>query len=145
MEPASAFVKQQVLSRIDPAASTRSPERDPKSRLLHFAQMLQFGQPNYQVVDTSGPDHERVFEVAVIVNGQQAARGTGRTKQIAEKAAAETALRRLQVEAEASEPRSDSDGADGATEQVEPGEPNAFGAGTGGPSPRPPRDRAPRE
>jgi ribonuclease-3 len=46
----------------------------------------------YEVTAESGPPHERIFEVAAIVEGATVARGTGRSKKEAEQAAAESAI-----------------------------------------------------
>jgi ribonuclease-3 len=46
----------------------------------------------FEVTAESGPPHERVFEVAAIVEGQSVARGVGRSKKEAEQAAEEAAL-----------------------------------------------------
>jgi ribonuclease III len=46
----------------------------------------------YAVVAEEGPPHQRWFEVAAVVDGQELARGSGRTKKDAEQAAAESAL-----------------------------------------------------
>jgi ribonuclease III len=47
---------------------------------------------NYRVTAEEGPPHERRFEVAAVVEGEELARGAGRSKKDAEQAAAETAL-----------------------------------------------------
>ena len=46
----------------------------------------------YEVVEESGPPHERTFLVAARVAGEEVARGSGRSKKDAEQAAAEAAL-----------------------------------------------------
>jgi ribonuclease-3 len=46
----------------------------------------------YEVTAEEGPPHERRFEVAAMVAGEELARGAGRSKKDAEQAAAETAL-----------------------------------------------------
>jgi ribonuclease-3 len=46
----------------------------------------------YAVTAEEGPPHERQFEVAAVVEGEELARGAGRSKKDAEQAAAETAL-----------------------------------------------------
>jgi ribonuclease III len=46
----------------------------------------------YEVTAEEGPPHERRFEVAAMVEGEELARGAGRSKKDAEQAAAETAL-----------------------------------------------------
>lgn len=49
----------------------------------------------YKVVKKSGPPHQRIFEVAAIVNRKRVGEGVGRSKKAAEQAAAERALARL--------------------------------------------------
>jgi ribonuclease-3 len=49
----------------------------------------------YQVTAEEGPPHERWFEVAAVVAGEELARGSGRSKKDAEQAAAEAALEGL--------------------------------------------------
>ena len=46
----------------------------------------------YRVTAEDGPPHERIFEVAAVVGGEEVARGSGRSKKDAEQAAAEAAL-----------------------------------------------------
>jgi ribonuclease III len=46
----------------------------------------------YRVTAEEGPPHERVFEVAAVVGGEEVARGSGRSKKDAEQAAAEAAM-----------------------------------------------------
>jgi len=46
----------------------------------------------YEVASEEGPPHERTFEVAAMVDGEELARGSGRSKKDAEQAAAESAL-----------------------------------------------------
>jgi ribonuclease-3 len=46
----------------------------------------------YEVTAEQGPPHERTFEVAAKVAGEELARGSGRSKKDAEQAAAEAAL-----------------------------------------------------
>jgi ribonuclease-3 len=46
----------------------------------------------YEVTAETGPPHERMFEVAALVEGETVARGTGRSKKEAEQAAAAAAL-----------------------------------------------------
>ncbi|MBP2642177.1 MAG: Ribonuclease 3 [Firmicutes bacterium] len=52
----------------------------------------------YQVVAESGPDHSKVFEVAVQVNGETRGAGQGKTKKEAEQHAAKQALSKLNTE-----------------------------------------------
>jgi ribonuclease-3 len=50
---------------------------------------------SYEVVSETGPPHDRTFEVSARLDGEQVGRGTGRSKKIAEQAAAEQALKQL--------------------------------------------------
>ncbi|MGH2968029.1 MAG: ribonuclease III family protein [Solirubrobacteraceae bacterium] len=49
----------------------------------------------YRVTAEEGPPHERIFEVAAVVDGEELARGAGRSKKDAEQAAAEAAMDEL--------------------------------------------------
>ena len=49
----------------------------------------------YEVTAEEGPPHERTFEVVARVDGEEIARGSGRSKKDAEQAAAEAALETL--------------------------------------------------
>lgn len=72
-------------------------DRDPKSRLQEYTQANGMGTPVYVPVSTSGPDHQRVYVVDVIVNEEVYGQGKGRSKQAATKAAAVDAIKRLQL------------------------------------------------
>jgi ribonuclease-3 len=49
----------------------------------------------YEIAAEEGPPHERTFEVVAMVEGEEVARGSGRSKKDAEQAAAEAALEAL--------------------------------------------------
>ena len=55
-------------------------------------------QVSYSVLDVEGPPHERRFECAALVDGEELGRGTGRSKKDAEQEAAEQALAALATE-----------------------------------------------
>lgn len=67
---------------------------DPKSELQEYVQSLSLGLPVYEVCDSGGPAHDRWFEVRVSIAGQWLAKGRGRSKRLAERAAAEELLAR---------------------------------------------------
>jgi ribonuclease-3 len=50
---------------------------------------------SYAVVDESGPAHRRTFEVEAIVDSETVGKGRGRSKKVAEQAAAEQALEHI--------------------------------------------------
>ena len=55
--------------------------------------------PQYRLLKTEGPDHDRRFTVEVVIDDTKLGRGTGASKQQAEKEAATKALRRLEQNA----------------------------------------------
>lgn len=67
-------------------------DHDPKSLLQEWVQSQGFGPPVYRIIATSGPEHEKSFEVQVVVDGQVYGSGCGHSKQLAAKAAARDAL-----------------------------------------------------
>lgn len=69
--------------------------RDNKSLLQEAAQQRLKASPRYRVVSESGPEHEKIFEVEVSINGELFARSSGRSKKEAEQAAAEKTLEML--------------------------------------------------
>lgn len=68
------------------------PETDAKSALQEFLQAGGKDAPTYKTVGEEGPPHERVFTAAVLVNGQEIARGSGTSKKRAEQEAARAAM-----------------------------------------------------
>ena len=65
---------------------------DPKSELQQRVQADGMTAPTYRVRDVRGAGPEQVFEVEVMVGEQAVARGQGRSKRLAERAAALAAL-----------------------------------------------------
>ena len=70
---------------------------DPKSQLQEWTQARGLGAPTYRTVAAHGPDHDKTFEVEVIVGDNVQGSGTGNSKQSAAKAAAQEAMRSLGV------------------------------------------------
>jgi len=71
---------------------------DHKSRLQERAQALFQTAPVYQVVAETGPDHDKRFEVALLLVGREWGRAIGRSKKEAEQSAAAMALDALNRE-----------------------------------------------
>jgi ribonuclease-3 len=61
---------------------------DFKTRLQEAAQARLKETPEYRVIDTSGPDHDKRFEVGVVIGGKVWATASGRSKKEAEQRAA---------------------------------------------------------
>jgi ribonuclease-3 len=90
MEPLLESVADQIL------ASGRI--QDPKSKLQEWVQSQGQPTPIYRTVSARGPDHDKVFEVEVLVNGHLYGRGAGHSKQAAAKDAARDAMASLGIE-----------------------------------------------
>ncbi|MDZ4857874.1 MAG: ribonuclease III [Candidatus Hydrogenedentes bacterium] len=67
---------------------------DHKSRLQHYCQAEKIPLPRFELVRSDGPDHQKLFEVEVILRGVAAGRGSGLNKKEAEQNAARAALTR---------------------------------------------------
>ncbi len=82
---------------LDDAIAERSSvfHTDPKTRLQELVQARGWALPRYRVVTESGPDHRKRFTVECSVEGQVAGTAEGRSKKMAEQAAAIRALERL--------------------------------------------------
>jgi ribonuclease-3 len=78
---------------FEPRLHTSAPgRRDAKSRAQEWAQAYLGGTPSYRLLGTDGPDHEREFNVALELDDEEVATGSGRSKIEAEQAAASAAL-----------------------------------------------------
>ena len=71
------------------------PMQDSKGQLQELLQVTGGDPPTYTITGKSGPEHAPVFQAAVSHGGRELARGEGRSKQEAEKAAALNALKAL--------------------------------------------------
>ena len=69
--------------------------KDPKSMLQEFMQEKYKVSPDYRILDEEGPDHDKKYTAGVFLNGELVANGVGRSKQEAEKDAAQKALETL--------------------------------------------------
>ena len=69
--------------------------RDYKTELQELVQRRSNQTLHYEMIGATGPDHARQFTCAVLLNGETAGTGTGRSKKEAEQSAAKAALRAL--------------------------------------------------
>lgn len=89
---AEQFVERCWRRRLAQVGRTR---KDAKNRLQERVQARGLPLPVYEMVGRSGPDHAPSFTVEVRVQGAKPAQGEGRSRRVAEQAAAEKMLRRL--------------------------------------------------
>jgi len=89
---AEKFINEFVIKRLS-AVLSAGKVLDPKSKFQELTQEKMGVTPNYKVLAEWGPDHNKNFEVAVLINDKQVATGVGPSKQEAEIAAAENGLK----------------------------------------------------
>jgi len=97
IDAARAFIKREFESLVLEAKrhGTAGPQ-DYKSGLQELVQARSQPLPEYRLVGTFGPDHDKRFEVEVLVGGEALARASGPSKKEAEQEAARLALSRFQ-------------------------------------------------
>jgi ribonuclease-3 len=88
-----ATVRRLLGEHVAQVAARRSV--DFKSALQELVQGLRHIRPRYEVLTSSGPEHEKTFTVAVWLDEELLGQGSGRSKREAEHKAAEAALERL--------------------------------------------------
>ncbi len=66
--------------------------KDAKSLVQEKAQEIMQTTPTYKVTSESGPDHDKLFIIAIFFNNKEVATGEGKSKQEAESDAAKNAL-----------------------------------------------------
>jgi ribonuclease-3 len=89
--PAEKLIRNQILKRYV-EITTDHTLHNYKGELLEYMQALGMGLPRYDVVEESGPDHQKRFTIAVSVRGNKVGQGRGKTKKEAEQKAARMAL-----------------------------------------------------
>jgi ribonuclease-3 len=87
---ARALVIDVVRERYEHAEALSA--ADPKSALQERVQARGMPSPTYRLVEVRGTPHDQMFEIEVMVGEQALARGEGRSKRLAERAAAARAL-----------------------------------------------------
>jgi ribonuclease-3 len=96
------FVRDQLGEHVEELLR-HGKRRDHKTQLQELTQK-QFNQaPLYEVVETKGPEHAKIFVISLTLNGEILGYGDGRSKKEAEQKAAEMALEELEKR-EAKEP-----------------------------------------
>jgi ribonuclease-3 len=101
LDGARKLVEHVVREPMQEAAQLGS--RDPKSLLQEEVQARGLAAPTYRVKGMRGPQHDPTFEVEVLIGTEVLGVGEGRSKRVAERAAAIAALtaRREEETAEA--------------------------------------------
>ncbi len=93
---AAADLVLRILGNEFQSAIERKSRKNPKSRLQEMMQASGRHAPAYQVVNATGPDHNKLFLVEVFVEGVWLGCGIGSSKQMAEQEAARAAIESLE-------------------------------------------------
>ncbi len=91
MNSALVFVRKFVLFKAKEVLS-QNIDKNYKSRLLEYVQKYGLNPPIYKVIEERGPEHNKVFSVAVYVQDRYIASGNGYSKKKAEQIASKEAL-----------------------------------------------------
>ena len=95
MAAAEGFIRSFVLTNVP---VKRMQNTDYKTTLQELVQQTKNQVLTYVLTGESGPDHDKVFCVDVLLNDQCVGSGTGSSKKRAEQAAAQSALKALSSE-----------------------------------------------
>ena len=68
---------------------------DYKSRLQELVQSKYRSSPSYRTVQTTGPDHDKLFTVEAMIGDRVLGRGSGKSRKLAEIEAAQQALEQM--------------------------------------------------
>jgi ribonuclease-3 len=94
LEFCKEFLIKNLFYKIDDVVANQE-YKDAKSKFQERSQE-KFGiTPEYKVIESWGPDHEKTFKVGAFLGNKQWGLGEGRSKQKAEQQAAENALEAL--------------------------------------------------
>lgn len=90
-EVAKKFIGDALFHKSDEIVAKRL-WQDAKSRFQELAQEKEGVTPSYEMIEESGPDHDKVFVSGVFLGKELVAKGEGSSKQEAEQSAAEAGL-----------------------------------------------------
>jgi len=91
-EVSKEIIKREVIVEL-PAIINEGTYLDPKSKLQEIVQEKVGVTPSYSVLSESGPDHDKIFIIGVYLGTKKVGEGQGPSKQEAEVAAAQNALK----------------------------------------------------
>ena len=98
-ESAYSFVERQFRELIE-CVVDEGLSNDYKTMLQELTQRYFQALPSYKLIEMRGPDHDRVFEVALFFNDEEMAIGVGKSKKEAEQQAAKIAFEKLKRQVE---------------------------------------------
>jgi ribonuclease-3 len=84
-----------LLEECHPKIDLQSLSKDYKTALQELTQATHGVTPLYEMLGSSGPDHKKEFEIAVILDEKTIATARGKSKKEAQQKAAQIALEEL--------------------------------------------------
>ena len=97
MESCIQFVTRTLVPKIDYIVENNL-FIDPKTQAQEIIQSRYKTTPTYEIVKEEGPDHDKKFTVALLINRKEKAQGQGTSKQKAEESAALAAIEIIEKE-----------------------------------------------
>lgn len=89
---AKKFIEENIVKEL-PAILSNKSYQDPKSKFQEESQEREGVTPSYEVIKDWGPDHDKHFIVGVFLGKDLIAKGEGKSKQDAQRNAAEEGLK----------------------------------------------------
>jgi len=86
-----SFLEKHLFHKVERILADKA-YLDPKSWLQEKVQAKKLTAPAYQIIAESGPDHDKIFTVQVLVEGEVKGVGRGHSKQQAQREAARVAI-----------------------------------------------------
>lgn len=96
IEPAREFIVAAFKDRVETLVHNRH-ILDHKSLLQEHAQDIFHCTPHYRMRRVTGPDHERTYEIDLMIKGEVFSTGSGKNRKEAEQSAAKAALAKLNI------------------------------------------------
>jgi len=93
---AAKFIEKNINSKLDNILK-EGLHIDAKSHFQEVTQEKEGVTPHYEVIGEEGPDHDKTFEMAVYLNKKMWGKGKGNSKQTAQQAAAQDALKKYKL------------------------------------------------
>jgi len=81
-----------LLNEVHPKIDLETLSRDYKTTLQELTQSTYGTTPTYELIGSTGPDHKKEFEIAIIVNNESISSAKGKSKKEAQQKAAKKAL-----------------------------------------------------
>ena len=94
----SRYIVEKLLKENYPKIDLDTLCKDYKTSLQELTQATHGITPTYNLISSSGPDHKKEFEIAIILDGKIIAKAKGRSKKQAQQKAAQIALKELKKE-----------------------------------------------